>query len=244
MEVAHALAREGAPEGALVWAARQERGRGRLGRTWTSPEGGAYFSLILHPRRPAAETPQLSLVAGLSVAEAIRELTGLFVSIRWPNDVLINGLKVSGILIEAKEGAVIVGIGLNVTNDPRELPEGATSLVVALVAEPAGNASRRRPERDPAGASREMPPDPYRLTGASCRRFGAWYEVWTKQGFAPIREALRPWIGLFGHPVHISAGSSRFEGTASDLDEGGRLLVRLDSGIMRAFEMGEVALLR
>ena len=77
-----------------------------------------------------------------------------------------------------------------------------------------------------------------------CSRFHAWYDVWTTQGFAPIREALRPWMGLFGHPVHISAGADRFEGTASDLDENGRLVVRLDSGLMRQFEMGEVTLLR
>ena len=222
MEIAHALAREGAAEGTLVWAARQEQGRGRLGRTWVSPEGGAYFSLILRPQRPAAEIPQLSLATGLATAEAIRKLTGLFPSIRWPNDVLIDGRKAAGILVEAKSGTAIVGIGVNVATESRDLPEGATSLA--------------------ASGGRDA--DPYRFTGVLCRRFQQWYDVWTKQGFAPIRETLRSWIGLFGHPVHITAGSTRFEGTASDLDESGRLLVRLDSGIVRAFEMGEVALLR
>ena len=68
--------------------------------------------------------------------------------------------------------------------------------------------------------------------------------MWGSQGFAPVRETLRPWIGHFGHIVHITAGSTQFEGTASDLDETGRLLVRLDSGLLRPFEMGEVTLLR
>ena len=222
MEIAHELAAQDAPEGTLVWAGRQERGRGRLGRTWESPEGGLYCSLILRPKRAATEIPQLSLVTGLAVAEAVREVTGLYPSIRWPNDLLIQGLKVCGILVEAKGGAVVVGIGVNVAAKPKNLPEEATSLAAA-------------------GASDS---DVQRLLGVLCNRLSAWYDVWTAQGFHPIREALRPWMGHFGQPVHVTAGTTRFEGTATDLDESGRLVVRLDSGILRAFEMGEVTLLR
>ena len=221
MEAAHDLAREGAGEGTLVWAAHQEQGRGRLGRTWESPQGGAYFSLILKPMRPAAEVPQLSLVAGLAAAEAIKALTGLFPSVRWPNDVLISDKKVCGILTEAKNGAVIVGIGINVTTHQSALPGTATSLAAA-------------------GAT---DCDPYRVTAEVCRHFDRWYGAWTARGFAPIREALRPWVAMFGHPVQISAGRRQMEGTAQDLDESGRLVVRLDSGILRPFEMGEVTLL-
>ena len=222
MEVAHQLAAEGAPEGTLVVAARQEQGRGRLGRTWASPEGGAYLSLILRPTRPSGEVPQLSLVAGLSAAEAIRDAACLYPSIRWPNDLLIRDNKIGGILTEARNGAVVVGIGINVSTDPAHLPEGSTSLA----AEGASHVSREE------------------LIAGLCRRFDAWYDGWTRQGFAPVREALRPWMGLFGHPVHLAAGADRFEGTAADLDEAGRLLVRLDSGLMRQFEMGEVTRLR
>ena len=222
MEIAHALAAEGVPEGTLVWALRQEQGRGRLGRTWVSPKGGVYLSLILRPNRTPAAIPQLSLVCGLSVAEAIHELSGLYPSIRWPNDVLINGLKLCGILVEARAGAVVVGIGVNVTTNLNKLPEGATSLVVAGA--PGCDFSR--------------------LTGVLCRRFEKWYDAWTVQGFTSIRQALRPWMGHFGQPVQISTGTQTFEGTASDLDESGRLLVRLDSGVLRAFDVGEVTLLR
>ena len=238
MEVAHRLAAEGAPEGALVVAARQEQGRGRLGRAWASPEGGVYLSLILRPMRPPSETPQLALVAGLAAAEAIRDSACLYPSIRWPNDHLLREKKVGGILTEQKVpgtlggGAVenslsarfvvVIGIGVNVSSDPASLPEGSTSLA----AEGASHVSREE------------------VIAGLCRRFSAWYDVWTRQGFAPIREALRPWMGLFGHPVHLTAGTERLEGTASDLDESGRLVVRLDSGILRQFEMGEVTLLR
>ena len=222
MDVARQLAQQGASEGTLVWAARQEQGRGRLGRMWESPEGGAYFSLILKPTRVAAEIPQLSLVAGLAAAQAIHELTGLFPAIRWPNDLLINDRKVGGILVEASNGTVIIGVGINVATRPEDLPDTATSLAAA-------------------GA---IACDPDRLTGMLCRRFAAWYDEWTARGFAPIREALRPWIGVFGRPVQLTAGTDQFQGTASDLDESGRLLVRLDSGIIRPFDMGEVTLLR
>ena len=221
MELAHALAAHGVPEGTLVFAAHQEEGRGRLGRTWASPTGGIYLSVILRPSRPATDIPQLSLVAGLAAAEAIRELAGLFPSIRWPNDVLLHEKKVGGILVEAKDGAVVVGVGMNVSARLTDLPETATTLAVC-------------------GADC----DPYRLTGELCRRLESWYHVWSAKGFGPIRESLRPWIGLFGHPVHLTAGSTEFEGTATDLDEQGRLVVRLDSGIQKAFEMGEVTRLQ
>jgi BirA family biotin operon repressor/biotin-[acetyl-CoA-carboxylase] ligase len=229
MEVAHELAAQGAPEGTLVFAARQEQGRGRLGRTWVSPEGGAYCSLILRTTRSPAEIPQLSLVAGLATAETIRNLAGVSPSIRWPNDVLIDGLKVAGILVEARNNAVVVGIGVNVTTDPADLPANSTSLKKCQTRSKAGTVS------DASVVA---------VTGELYRRCRAWYDDWSRKGFGPIREALRPWISLFGQPVHLTAGTEWFEGTASDLDDSGRLLVRLDSGLMRACEVGEVTLLR
>lgn len=232
MDVARRLAQEGALEGTLILAARQEQGRGRLGRVWESPEGGLYASLILAPARPAAEIPQLSLVTGLAAAQAIHELTGLFPAIRWPNDLLLNDRKVGGILVETTaEGGrqraegrhiVIVGVGINVKTPQEDLPDTATSLASAGT----------------------IDCDADTLAAALCRALAAWYDAWSRRGFAPIREALRPWISVFGHPVQITTGSDQTQGTATDLDESGRLLVRLDSGVIRPFEMGEVTLLR
>ncbi len=227
MELAHALAAQGAGEGTLVWAAQQRQGRGRLGRSWNSPTGGAYFSFILRPTRPITEVPQLSLVIGLAAAETIQQLTGLFTAIRWPNDLLINSRKIAGILVEAKNSAVIVGVGLNVTTDPTQLPETATSLA----------------------ASGAKNADPYSLTAELCRRFDAWYDVWTGKGFAPIREALRPWMGMFGQSVRIrtathSLQQADFEGVAQDIDEQGRIVVRLEPGLLHTFSVGEITLLK
>src|SRR3989338_418589 len=240
MELAHERADGGPPKPPLVSARRQEQGRGRLGRTWASPEGGAYFSVILRPKRPVREISQLSLVSGLAAAEAVNRLTGLYPAIRWPNDLLLEGRKLAGILTESRNGAVVLGIGINVTTEPDDLPDGAVSLTAAL------------------GSTSDLPPPPARpgvpgranselidqLTIEVCRRLAKWYDTWSRKGFDEIRAALRPRIGLFGQVVHVTTGSDYFEGTAQDLDELGRLVVRLDSGIQRAFEVGEVTLLR
>lgn len=220
MNMAHALALQGAPEGTVIWAASQQAGRGRQGRVWESPEGGIYLSLITRPWRPAAEVPQLSLVAGLVAAHAIEQATGATPMVRWPNDILLGGRKVAGILVEAKHGAVVIGMGVNVTTPSHALPPTATSL-----------------------STQGATVDPDALTSALCQRFGTWYDAWLLDGFHPIREALRPLVGLFGQVVRISAGTSQFEGTATDLDEAGALVVRLDSGVTRAVQIGEVSLL-
>ncbi len=222
MDTAHDLAMKSAPEGTLVWTERQEQGRGRLGRSFESPAGGAYFSVVLRPLRPLSEIPQLSLVCGLAVAEAIEEATALFPAIRWPNDILLNDRKVAGILVEARAAATVVGIGVNVTTRVGDLPDEATSLAAL-------------------GAGHTTP---YELTATVCHRLELWYDRWNAQGFPLIREALRPRMSFFGHPVQISAGSISFQGIASDLDETGRLLIRLDTGFVRPFEVGEVTLLR
>ena len=222
MDVAkRVMIEDAAPEGTLIWAAAQKRGRGRLGRVWASPQGGIYCSIILRPARCPLEIQQLALVAGLSSAKAIHEATGLFPSIRWPNDILLHQRKICGILVEAVSGAAIVGIGINVTTHPEDLPENALSL---------------------AGAGAQV--DPCALTRVLCRHFDVWYDLWSAQGFASLRESLRSWMAGMGEPVQITAGSTKTSGITSDVDESGRLLVRLDSGLVQAFEMGEVTLLR
>ena len=152
------------------------------------------------------------------------------ISIRWPNDVLLGDKKICGILTEAKNGAVVVGIGINVATDPKALPDTATSL-----------AEKVSDTFDPKSVRHFLALD---LTAAVCRKFDGWYDVWTAQGFAPIRQALRPWMGHLGGLVRLKTGAGDTEGQAADLDESGRLLVRLDSGVVHAFDAGEVTLLR
>ncbi len=130
-------AKAGAPEGLVIIGEEQTGGKGRLGRTWVSPAGEAvYFSFLLRPSFAAQHASALTLVMGLSVAQAIRETIALPAEIKWPNDIVINGKKICGILTEAQLGGngkmdfVVIGVGINVNNGafPAELADKATSL--------------------------------------------------------------------------------------------------------------------
>ncbi len=247
MDVARELAEQGAAEGTCVWAETQTGGRGRAGRVWVSPPGGLYCSLILRPTRELREIPQLALVGGLAVVETIREVAGLWASIRWPNDVLYNGQKLAGVLVEASTSGgqgsrhkvqghapstlnlvpctsiyAVVGIGINVTTSREDLPKEATAL-----------AFWKNPGLDRAA-----------LAGMLFRCLEQTYRQWQAEGFGAIRAQVARWNGLFGQLVHITTAQESFQGQAVDLDESGRLLVRLDSGVVRPVEVGEVTLLK
>ena len=125
------------PEGAVAVAEEQTAGRGRLGRSWYAPaKTSVLVSVLLRPAVDQARLPELSLVAGRAVAEAITDVTGIEPTIKFPNDVLVGGRKVAGILAESSEGRVVLGIGLNVNQGHEELPEDTqtepTSLRVEL----------------------------------------------------------------------------------------------------------------
>jgi BirA family biotin operon repressor/biotin-[acetyl-CoA-carboxylase] ligase len=116
------------PEGAVAATEEQTAGRGRLGRVWVAPlASSVMFSVVLRPRLPVDRWPGLTLVAGEAVADAVRA-AGVDPTLKHPNDVLVGGRKLAGILAEARDGLVVLGIGVNVTQSEGELPEGATSL--------------------------------------------------------------------------------------------------------------------
>ena len=265
MDVAHRLALQETSEGTCVWAERQTGGRGRAGRHWSSPPGGIYCSVVLRPTRSQQELPQLALVAGLATVQAIHDVTGLPAAIRWPNDVLLHGKKLAGILTEARSSSstqhtahstrtyAVIGMGINVITDSRDLPEGTTALAHWTQKVPGtflhqvpGTFRRKVPgtfyRRN--RTERVQRVDRFALAAALFRRLEQAYQQWNADGFAAIRPLLLPWIGLFGQLVHITTTRERFEGQAMDIDETGRLLVRLDSGMVRAFDAGDVTLLR
>jgi BirA family transcriptional regulator, biotin operon repressor / biotin---[acetyl-CoA-carboxylase] ligase len=128
---------EDEPEGAIAVAEEQSEGRGRLGRSWHAPAGTSLlFSLLLRPGVESSRLPELSLVAGGAVAEAIADVTGVDPAIKFPNDVLIGGRKVAGVLAESSEGRVVLGVGINVNQTLEQLPSSAqtepTSLQLVL----------------------------------------------------------------------------------------------------------------
>jgi BirA family transcriptional regulator, biotin operon repressor / biotin---[acetyl-CoA-carboxylase] ligase len=228
---ARALASGGAPEGSVVLASRQLSGRGRLGRTWESPVGGAYFSAVLRPRVTPAETPSIALAIALGIAEGLETL-GVQPALKWPNDVLLSGGKLAGVLLEMAAEAdgvswVIAGVGLNVRH-----PESGAPGAPAVPAAPSAAYLR---DESPASISE--------VTAAVLDGVAAAYGRWLQGGFAPLRSAYEQRLALVGESVRVSDldGTVRAEGMVLGVDDAGRLLV--DSGHdVVAVVAGEVTL--
>jgi BirA family biotin operon repressor/biotin-[acetyl-CoA-carboxylase] ligase len=207
---AEAGPRDGAPEGAVVLADHQTEGRGRRGRAWTAPPGAALlFSLVLRPALPASRWSEIPLAAGCAVAEALETAAGVDARLKWPNDVLVGGRKLAGILAEAAAGAsplVILGVGVNVSQGDGDWPPHLDGRARSLAS---------------LGASVTR----VALLTEILERLDAWYAVLLVEGFEPVWSAWRQ-RGLFGDRVAVSAG----EGTAVDLAPRGELVVRRDDG--------------
>ncbi len=219
-------ARAGAGEGLVIAAESQTAGRGRLGRNWSAPpRSGLTFSVLLRPAVPASRWGWLPLLSGVALAEAVRERAELDVRLKWPNDLLApNGRKLAGVLAEVVGDAVVVGVGLNVTTRQAELDElpDATSLAIE------GAAST---DRDP-------------LLRSILRGLADHYTAWVAAGGAqpPSYATLCETIG---RRVRISLpGGGTVVGTASGVDDAGRLLVDADDGGRRPFAAGAVEHLR
>ena len=226
--VAGDLARQGTAEGTVVVAEAQTRGRGRLGRAWVSPaHQNLYLSLILRPHLPSEHISQLSLMAGVAACETVREWCPA--TIKWPNDILIEGRKVAGILAELEgEGAarfVVLGIGVNLNSEraafPAELHGKATSI------------------RIETGVAVDRPRFLARLLG----RLEARYDQLRQQGFAPIAEAWCAQSALIGQTIRVDAPAGQVSGVVLGLDADGALRLRLASGAEHRLVAGDVSLM-
>jgi BirA family biotin operon repressor/biotin-[acetyl-CoA-carboxylase] ligase len=218
------LAREGAAEGLVICAERQTAGRGRRGRTWVSPPGNLYSSTLLRPRCRAATAAQLGFVAALGVAGAISELApAIALRCKWPNDLLANGKKISGILLETEMVAgdmpdfVVLGVGVNLVSSPRDTPYPATSL---------------GEEGGPALSPKIM-------IAAFIRHLAEWLAMWREEGFGPIRDAWLSRAAGLGEPIQVRLERDTLEGRFLDLDVDGALLLGLPGGSRRV-AAGEV----
>ena len=223
-DVARAEAEAGGPVGTAVLAEEQTAGRGRLGRAWVSPAGkNIYVTLVMRP--PAPKLRVLSIVSPLAIAEALEGI-GLAPRLKWPNDVLVGGRKIAGILIETELSGdavkyALVGIGLNVNFDVETTPE------IADIA----TSVRRELGRD---ASREE------LLAAVLNAFEARYEQ-ALEGDA-VFQAWRSRLETLGRRVRATLGELVEEGVAEDVDAEGNLLVRRDDGSLAVVEAGDVTL--
>lgn len=226
-----AAAAAGAPEGSVLVAEAQTAGQGRLERQWVSPpRSGLTFSVLFRPTVPALRLAWLPLLAGVAARRAVAELTAVPAALKWPNDLLLgpHGHKVAGILAQAAGGAVVLGIGLNVTNQRAELPRAdATSLAL----EGADCTDR--------GA----------LLVALLRRLGEDYRRWQRAGGDPeasgLLAAYAAGCDTIGRRVTVSLPSGdQLDGEAVGVDTVGRLLVRTGDGRQQPVAAGDVVHVR
>ncbi|UZK66803.1 biotin--[acetyl-CoA-carboxylase] ligase [Sphingomonas sp. M1-B02] len=235
------LARGGAAEGLWLRAERQTSGRGRQGRAWVSPVGNLYVSTLvrLRPSDPAAAT--LALVAAVALEESVS--TFLFpgegrgstsgssqlgpglrrgdVQLKWPNDLLVGSAKISGILLERADDAVVIGFGVNIAHKPDGLDRVATSM-----------------------AEHGVTPDPDLFAETQAEAFERWLSRWRGEGLGPVRER---WLAR-AHPKGTAltarlADGSTIDGLFDGLDSGGALILRLADGTARVIHAADVFLL-
>lgn len=208
------LAAEGFPEGTVMQALTQTKGRGRHGRVWESPMGNLYMSVLLRPGCRADEAGQLSFVAAVALSEAIGEVMapGHVKTLKWPNDILIDDRKVAGILLEselAADGrveAIIMGMGVNI----HAPPEGAAGL---------------------QAVSHEITVPVNRFRDSALEKLKAHYGDWKKHGFAPVREAWMKQAHALGQEIAVRAGSRESRGVFEGIGETGGLLIRSAEGL-------------
>jgi BirA family biotin operon repressor/biotin-[acetyl-CoA-carboxylase] ligase len=215
---------QGVEEGTVILAARQAAGRGRYGRAWASPPGGLYFSILLTPKERNAQL--LSLLSGLPVVRTLRGF-GIEASLKWPNDVLVHGLKICGILCEGVYRHdvywAIVGIGINVVTDLRRVPQDVQSTATSLRRETGGDI------------------EPESVLVALLKDYDDFYATYVGQGTEQLLAEYRGLCSTLGKSVVIETAKGRMRGNAIDISGAGALV--LDSGGKRT-EIFEGALVK
>lgn len=228
MDEASRKAIDGAAHGTVVLAETQDNGRGRLRREWFSKEGvGLYFSIILRPDISLMEISKLTLVAGAAVAAALKIETEIDLSLKWPNDVLVEDKKICGILTELNAEAdrvnfVVVGVGINVNTPKAELIDTATSVLVEKLEQ----FNRAR------------------LLATILNEFECLYSDFIRDGFADIQPVWHALSSMWDERVKISMANEEFEATAYDLADDGTFLVKCDDGQIRPIMTGDITRLR
>ena len=215
------------PEGLVVVAERQLKGRGRLSREWFSPKGGLYLSILLKPKIQPQMVPCLSLLGGLAVCETVRSLYQMDAKLKWPNDVVYGGRKLSGVLVEASIEQdlihyVILGIGVNLNLDKPDFPPSLrkTACSVKMVLQ----RQVSRPE-----FARNL-----------LRKIDYWYDVLHKKGSEPIIEAWVKLSSTIGKLVKVRLPGGSLTGIAETLDEDGALILKTPNGNRVKVYAGEV----
>jgi len=219
------LARTGAEEGTVVIARRQNHGRGRFDRLWESPEGGLYLSIVLKPQVTVEKTSLLPLIAALSVCQTIK-IFGPSATIRWPNDVLVHGKKIAGILLESetqrdKVSYVVVGIGVNLNIENTDFSSQIRSRSTSLKKEMKSSV------------------DYEKFLQQFFQQFSSFYQLFVQEKFGRIIEEWKKHSDTIGKTIQITTSQDTFQGLAVDVDQSGFLLVKTTDGSLKKMTSGD-----
>jgi len=228
-DVAKKLAAGGAEEGTVIIAETQTGGRGRIGREWFSPKGGVWFSIILRPKVSPEDALRLTLTTAVAVAHVIRRMLRLNSEIKWPNDVLIEGKKVCGILTEMSTSgkivkSVVLGIGINANVNVESFPEHLRNSVTSLKKE----------------LREEVPRE--RFLQALLEELERYYTMFTRSEFDLILEEWKELARFLGSHIEVVSCGEKLVGLAVDVDQSGALLIKTRDGNVRRVVSGDVSL--
>ncbi len=229
-KIAQTLANEGAEEGTIVVAEQQTHGRGRMARQWFSPSGtGIWMSLIIRPNIPVQATPQLTLLTAVAIVQAIEEITPLKPDIKWPNDILINGKKIVGILTELQAEAdqvhsIIIGTGINVNQAIDDFPEDLHKTATSIHIE-------TNELWDRAQFIQEI-----------LLKFENLYTLYLAQGFRPIKLLWESYAVSLHKPIKARTINGTVEGTAIGIDDAGVLLIQTNDGSISQIYSADIEL--
>jgi BirA family transcriptional regulator, biotin operon repressor / biotin---[acetyl-CoA-carboxylase] ligase len=217
-----ALARQGAAEGTWLRADQQQGGRGRQGRTWVSPPGNLYASTLVQRRTGDPPAPSLALVAALALDELLQAWVGADrLMIKWPNDLLADGAKLSGILLEGVDDAVVVGIGVNLAHHPTGIDRPATSLA----------------------ALGHVAPDTADFAEELAASFAAWLSRWRAEGLGAILARWQARAHPPGTALRVAVPEGVLEGLYDGLDSDGALRLKTPDGRLHLVHAGDIFLL-
>jgi len=225
---AYQLALEGAEEGEVVIAESQVKGRGRLGRHWFSPSFlNLYLSVILRPQIPPHQASLVTLMAAVATANAIQRYSGLLPLIKWPNDILLRGRKVAGLLNEIHSEMdrihfVILGIGVNLNMDGKMFSEEIRSVATSLKREMGQTISRKA------------------FLQSLLEELERWYAIFLKEGGATVLEAWRDRAKIEGKRVKVTSFGETLSGVAVDVDSDGALILETKDGKQKRIVAGDV----
>ena len=225
-ELVRQRAAEGEPAGLAVMARQQAQGRGSFGRSWSSPAGNLYISMLLRPEGRLAEGGLWSLLSAVALADAVAGVLPdpAALRLKWPNDLMLNGGKLAGILLDSTAGAdgrlasIVIGIGLNIATRP-DMPDRITACLADVA----------------------PPPPPETMAERLLDSLGRWITIQARDGFAPIRAAWLARSHPTGTPMRLRHGTTDLDGAFAGIADDGSILLDI-AGTTRAFAAGEVRL--